>query len=225
VSERQEEIKKQNGEGSKVNKKDFWEERYTSGNTPWDIGQVSPAFVKYLSSIEAEPKDEKKVAVLGCGRGHDAFYFAQNKNCKFDVYGFDFSDIAIRFCKELKEKKNIKNLSFYKVDFFKLLKSNQWKNYFDCVIEHTSLCAIDPKRRSEYIELMNHILKPGGKVIGLFFVRPKELGGPPYGITPLEIKELFQNNYFNETKELQLAECLHTNKLEGEEWFAIFQKK
>ncbi len=208
-------------------KLDFWEERYAKGDMPWDIGQVSPAFIKYLT--EHQDINNKTIAVLGCGRGHDAFYFAQYeskkyKNCKFDVYGFDFSEIAIRFCNELKQKKNIKNISFYKVDIFKLLRSNQWKNYFDCIIEHTCLCAIDPNRQKEYIDLINHILKPGGKVIGLFFMKPKELGGPPFGSTPGDIKELFKDNNFTETEALHPAECLHSSKLQGEEWFGVFQK-
>ena len=217
--------------------KDFWEERYAKGDMPWDIGQVSPAFVNYLDSCHCNvgaglilPNPNTNIAVLGCGRGHDAFYFAQfegkqYRTCKFNVYGFDFSEIAIRFCNELKQKKNIKNISFYKVDIFKLLRSNQWKNYFDCVIEHTCFCAIDPNRRKEYIDLVKHILKPGGKVIGLFFMKPKELGGPPFGSSPDDIKELFKNNGFIETETLHPAECLHSSKLQGEEWFAVFQKK
>ena len=33
----------------KVNNKSFWEEKYGENNTPWDIGQASPAFVNYLN--------------------------------------------------------------------------------------------------------------------------------------------------------------------------------
>ena len=211
----------------KVNKKEFWESKYIQNHMPWDIGQVAPAFVKYFTqSLELQAL---KVAVLGCGRGHDAFYLAQlenkgNKNCKLDVYGFDFSNIAIRFCNELKKRKRLNNINFYQVDFFKLGKSNEWKNSFDYVVEHTTLCAVDPERKKEYVDLVKHILKPKGKLIGLFFVRPIELGGPPFGSTQEEIKQLFCEDFIEE-EELRYEECLHAGKLEGDEYLGIFRKK
>ena len=205
----------------KVSKKDFWEEKYISNHTPWDINQVAPAFVKYLKTKDI---NEGNVVVLGCGRGHDAFYFATYKECKFNVYGFDFSESAIKFCNEIKNKKNLTNTNFCQADFFNIIKEPKWKNYFDCVIEHTSLAAIDPTRRKEYIELIKYLLKPNGKLIGLFFIRPKELDGPPFGISPREVRELFKDN-FTEIEKLHYEECLHGKDLKGEEYFGVFKKK
>ena len=195
-----------------VNKEDFWEERYLSSNTPWDINRAAPAFIKKNKEIKG------KVAVLGCGKGHDAFYFAKS-NC--EVCGFDFSEGAIKFCNELKNEKNFNNINFHYVDFFDLIKKTEWKNYFDFMIEHTSLCAIDPSRRKEYSNLITYLLKPGGKLIGLFFMRPKELGGPPFGSTKEEIRELFKDNFI-ETEKLYHEACPHT--FTGEEYFGVFEK-
>src|SRR3989338_2086047 len=171
-----------------VSKSQFWEEKYIQGNTPWDIGSTAPAFVKYFSNIlKKYPYADiptQRVAVLGCGRGHDAFYFAKNKKLQFDVYGFDFSKGAIKYCNEIKEKNKIKNIQFIQKDF----------------------------------------LKPGGKVVGLFFMRPKEMGGPPYGIEPALLRELF-NKDFTEINKLHPVKCLHGEKLSGKEWFGIFAKK
>lgn len=215
---------------SKVNQKDFWEERYITKHMPWDIGQVAPAFVKYLQSTKYEVQSANlgthtSVAVLGCGHGHDAFYFAgEVAQPRFQVFGFDFSESAIKYCNKVKKKENLTNIDFYQIDFFELIKDNKWKNYFDFVIEHTSLAAIDPKRRIEYINLIKYLLKPGGKLIGLFFIKPKELSGPPYGIKVEEVRELLKENFI-EIEKLHYEECLHSEKLQGEEWFAIFQKK
>ena len=204
----------------KVSKKDFWEEIYLSGHMPWDIGQVAPAFVKYFRDKTAF---KSQVVVLGCGYGHDAFYVSElNKN--FQVYGFDFSYNAIKYCNEIKQKENLTNIDFYQVDFFELVKDKNWGNHFDYVIEHTSLAAIDPERRKEYVDLIKYLLKPNGKLIGLFFIKPKELGGPPFGITLEEIRKLFKED-FAEVEKLHYEKCLHSNKLRGEEWFAVFQKK
>lgn len=203
----------------KVNERDFWEDKYTQNCTPWDIGQAAPAFVKYFAKFG--DGTTKKVAVLGSGKGHDAFYIASLN--KYEVCGFDFSFGAIDFCNELKTKKNIKHIYFYQVNFFQLVSDTKWKNHFDYVIEHTSLCAIDPKLRKEYVNLIKYLLKADGKLVGLFFIRPKEVGGPPFGSTPEEIKELFQKD-FSEVEKLQCEECLHGDNLSGEEWFGVFEK-
>jgi len=210
---------------SKVSGKDFWEQRYISLCMPWDIGQAAPPFVKYLTKCFSQKTTATlNVAVLGSGRGHDAFYFAKYKECNFNVYGFDFSDSAIKYCNELKEKDNIQNVVFHKEDFFKLTQDKRWESFFDLVIEHTSLAAIDPKRREEYANLISYLLKPGGNLVGLFFVRPKELGGPPFGITPDEVRLLFQKDFI-EIEELHSEECLHGEKLKGKEYFGVFEKK
>ena len=208
---------------TKVNKKEFWEERYLSKRMPWDISQVAPAFVKCLTKNTDLITRNGKVAVLGCGLGHDAFYFANNKEYDFEVYGFDFAESAIKYCNEIKQKENLTNIDFYQVDFFELTKDKKWENHFNCIIEHTSLAAIDPNRRKEYIDLIKYLLKPGGELIGLFFIRPKELGGPPFGITPEEVRELFKED-FKEVEELHPEPCLHTN-LKGEEYFGVFRKR
>ena len=205
----------------KVNKKEFWEERYLNKTMLWDIAQAAPAFVKYFA--EHGVKSFKNIVVLGCGRGHDASYLAKLSD-ELEVFGFDFSEGAINYCKKIKEKENIKNVQFIQTDFFELIKDKKWKNYFDFVIEHTSLAAIDPKRRKEYKDLIKYLLKPNGKLIGLFFVRPKELKGPPFGIDVEEVRELFKQD-FTEVEKLHYEECLHKDKLIGDEWFGVFEKK
>lgn len=205
---------------AKVNDPSFWEQRYIEGTSHWDIGKPAPAFVKYFRTGSFE-LSSTNIAILGCGKGHDAFFIAKcNKECQ--VYAFDFSESAIKYCNQVKKKNEVENIYFHQVDIFNLLNEEKWVNYFDYVIEHTCFCAIDPERRNEYIELIKYLLKPGGKLAGLFFIRPKELKGPPFGSTPDEIKNFFKKD-FKETEELHPEPCLHDN-LQGEEWFGIYEK-
>lgn len=211
----------------KVNKSNFWEERYLTNQTPWDIGEAAPAFVKYFGKDFPWKALTSKIAVLGCGKGHDAFYIANLREDKvgephIQVHGFDFSESAVKFCNEVKEKNNLKNVFFHNIDFFNLKNEGTWRNYFDYAIEHTSLCAIDPSSRKEYADLIKYLLKPCGKLIGLFFIRPKESGGPPFGSTKEEIRELFENNFL-ETEKLHYESCPHT--FTGEEYLGVFEKK
>lgn len=205
-------------------KKDFWQERYKSGSTPWDIGKVAPAFVKYFSRGFLQKAIELKFAVLGCGRGHDAFFIAEGEvsEPRFQVHGFDFAEDAIKSCNKLKQENNLSNINFHQTDFFELIKNKKWEGYFDYVIEHTSFCAIDPELRKEYIDLIKYLLKPKGKLVGLFFIRPKELGGPPFGSTVQEIRESLGND-FTEINKLHHEECPHA--FTGKEYFGVFERK
>ena len=209
----------------------FWESRYLGGNMPWDIGEAAPAFVKYFCSgkLQLATTTILKIAILGCGRGHDAFFLTSikegeaNEPC-FQVYGFDFSRSAIDFCICKQKKENLKNADFYRTDFFQLQNEKRWKGFFDFVIEHTTLCAIDPKRRKEYSNLISYLLKPKGKLVGLFFIRPIEKGGPPFGMNKNEVEELFSKE-FTVLEKPYIEQCLHKGNLEGEEYFGVFEKK
>ena len=64
------------------------------------------------------------------------------------------------------------------------------------IIEQTCFCAIHPSRRVEYEALVKGLLKPGGRIIGLWFPLDKDLndGGPPYGTIIDEIKSDEKNS-------------------------------
>ena len=48
---------------------------------------------------------------------------------------------------------------------------------FDYLLEYTCFCAIDPKRRTEYADLVDRLLKPGGTYIDLAFPLDGRGGG------------------------------------------------
>jgi methyl halide transferase len=62
------------------------------------------------------------------------------------------------------------------------------------VLEHTCFCAIDPTLRPKYVELVSTLLQPNGKLLGLFFTHNRP-GGPPFGSTTKEIRELFAERF------------------------------
>src|SRR5512147_979506 len=68
---------------------------------------------------------------------------------------------------------------------------------FDYVLEYTCFCAIDPKRRPEYADLVNRLLKPDGIYIDLAFPLDGRKGGPPFAVSASEILNLFQARGFN----------------------------
>jgi methyl halide transferase len=52
-----------------------WEQRYQKNSDRWDLGCPAPPFINLLASTNAPQPG--KIAVLGCGRGHDALLFAE----------------------------------------------------------------------------------------------------------------------------------------------------
>jgi methyl halide transferase len=160
---------------------EYWEQRYKEKATRWDIGSPAPTFVRLL---QTSPPSTGTVAVLGCGRGYDAVLFSE---FGFEVIGFDFADSAITEATALAKSVD-SSAKFLQRDIFDL--PGEFPNYFDYVVEHTCFCAIDPGMRDRYVQVVKSILKPQGQLIGLFFTHNRP-GGPPFGVTPEEIREYF----------------------------------
>ena len=69
-------------------KPDFWNTRYASGKTPWDLGGVPAALRSFLS--RARPPG--RVLIPGCGSGYEVQAFHE---AGFAVTAIDFSSAAI----------------------------------------------------------------------------------------------------------------------------------
>lgn len=165
-----------------VNTSEFWEACYESEMDGWDLGGPTPVFQRLALDF---PKGS--ICVIGCGRGYDAVTFAKQG---FDVTAVDFTDNAILATKKNAEEANVK-IKLVKEDIFNLPESLHYS--FDYVMEYTCFCAISPLRRFEYDRLVWQLLKPNGKLVGLFLPLDKELeeGGPPWGVTKEELYKLF----------------------------------
>lgn len=190
-----------------------WEERYQKGSDRWNLGFPAPPFVSLLNSPNAPQPG--KLAVLGCGKGHDALLFA---NLGFEVLGFDFASSAVT---EAIASSKIKGITaqFLQRDIFTL--DREFSDSFDYVVEHTCFCAIDPSRRSQYVKTVKSILKPNGKLIALFYLHQRP-GGPPFGANKEEILNYFGADF--EPLVFQLAED-SIERRQGDEYLAIFQLK
>ncbi|MCT7951544.1 TPMT family class I SAM-dependent methyltransferase [Ancylothrix sp. C2] len=164
----------------------FWQQRYEEKRTGWDLGQPAPPFVSFLDSADSIPPG--RVAVLGCGRGYDALLFATKQ---FQVIGFDFAPAAISEAQKLAAEKNV-SVEFLQRDIFELEPA--FLGSFDYVVEHTCFCAIPPSKRADYVQLVKSLLRPSGELIALFFTHSRQ-GGPPFGVSPAEIKSYFAKDF------------------------------
>src|SRR5437867_7808224 len=72
-----------------------WEQRYQTGDMPWEKGAPSPGLVDFLAAHPDLPRGT--VCVPGCGTGHDVRAWAA---AGFETHGFDVAPSAIRLSKE-----------------------------------------------------------------------------------------------------------------------------
>ncbi len=189
-----------------------WDNRYQEGTDAWDLGCPAPPFVDLLGSA-ARPATGR-MAVIGCGAGHDALLFAA---AGFEVMGFDFAASPIDRARQAAEVRGIA-ANFLQRNIFELLP--EFNQRFDYVLEHTCFCAIDPGLRSQYVQVVKSLLRPGGTLIGLFFTHDRT-EGPPFGVKPSELLDYFAADFETLLFEPELNSIA---KRKGEEYFGIFRR-
>lgn len=156
-----------------------WNARYAEGDTPWDKGSAHPV----LSNLLTRGFLSGRILVPGCGTGHDARALAADG---LDITGLDISALALEAAKSGSGK-----VEYILGSLFEL--SPDFESAFDGVFEHTCFCAIDPARRADYVRAIASVLKPGGRLLAVFFLDPgNDGGGPPFCCTRDEIESLFR---------------------------------
>ena len=137
---------------------EYWEKSYQSGEMGWDLGKPTPIFDDWIQS----QTDSLSICIIGAGNGWDAINFAEKGH---NVTAVDFAKSAINNMYTSAQDKGVQ-LNLIHSDIFDLCKL--FNHTFDIVLEYTCFCAIDPKRRMDYVRMTNQILKPNGKLVALY---------------------------------------------------------
>lgn len=189
--------------------KNFWENRYNSGETGWDIGYAAPALTTYIDQLRNK---DLQILVPGAGRGHEVVHLWNTGFKNLTVV-----DIAQQPLVSLKEQiPEFPDSSLIQMDFF------DWNGGpFDLILEHTFFCALDPELRTAYVQKMWDLLKFGGKLAGLLFDFPLSESGPPFGGSADEYVGLFEGKFRIQTLEQAINSIAPRA---GRELFFIFEK-
>ena len=189
-----------------------WDADYERKTDGWDLGGPTPVFKRLAASGQFKPG---RMIVLGAGRGHDAREFARHR---FEVTAVDF---AFHATDEMRRLADVAApVEILQSDLFAL--TNKLHNSFDYVLEYTCFCAIDPKRRADYADLVTHLLRPDGIYIDLAFPLDGRAGGPPFAVTESEVMDLFNKRGFKLISRTKPEESV-SQRRHAEELF-IFQK-
>jgi SAM-dependent methyltransferase len=157
-----------------------WNSRYAENDTPWDKGGAHPV----LRDMLVHGALRGRVLVPGCGTGHDVRELARRG---LSVTGLDVAPLALDRARDYDK---VADEAYELGDFFALASGA--REPFDGLFEHTCFCAIDPARRADYVWSAAAAVRPGGRLLAVFFTDPDNGGeGPPFGCTREELDGLF----------------------------------
>jgi SAM-dependent methyltransferase len=192
-----------------------WENRYQTGDMPWEKGQASPPLLELLGRPVAWGKGP--VLVPGCGYGHDVRALGE---LGIPVVGVDISPTAVERAREFART----GMETYELGDF---LDPEWRvgREFSAIWEHTCFCAIDPVDRKRYAEAAAGCLAVGGLLAGVFFLTPfdphEEAVGPPFGVSVEELDAWFSPWF--ERLEGWVPQAAYPGRA-GREWIGLFRK-
>ncbi len=163
-----------------------WEEIYQKGEMFWDKGAPSPPLRQYLARHPARGR----ALVPGCGHGHEV---ALAVECGLDAIGLDIAPTGVTTARALYPQISDR---FVVGDLFD--PPAEMRGAFDVVLEHTCLSGLQPSLRAAYRRGIDLVLRPGGWLIGVWFIEPKlDPGeeGPPYPLPVPDLTALFADGY------------------------------
>jgi thiopurine S-methyltransferase len=163
--------------------KNYWNDRYQSGNTTWDAGSITTPIKEYFDQVKNKGL---KILIPGCGYGHEAEYLW--KQGFQNLYVADVSEIPLMKLK--KSCPDIPDSQLLIEDFFQLKQTD-----FDLIVEQTFFCALNPNLRKSYGEKMHQLLKKGGKLVGVLFNKEFHKPEPPFGGTKEEYLQYFTPHF------------------------------
>jgi thiopurine S-methyltransferase len=187
----------------------YWEQRYQQNDAPWDMGIPSPPFVQYLASYA---DTAHKILIPGGGKGHELAWMMQQGFTS--VYLLDWSPASCAAVSTLYS--DIPAAHIVCEDFF------AHTGAYDLILEQTFFCALPPNMRADYVRHMHQLLKPGGKLAGVWFQFPLTEEGPPFGGSAEEYRALFSEGF----DIVKMETCLHSHPARAgkELWIEMIKK-
>ena len=170
----------------------FWQDKFEHGTTPWDRGAPSPRLVAWLDDKTLQPC---RIAVPGCGSGHEVVLLAQRG---FEVVALDYAAAAVARTRGALERAGVAA---------QVIEGNvlDWQPDapFDAVYEQTCICALHPDHWVNYAIALHSWFKPGGRLFALFMqglrkgASEGQVEGPPYHCDINAMRALFEASRWN----------------------------
>ena len=163
-----------------------WDKMYQKGEVFWDRGGSSPPMKQYLERHVVRGR----ALVPGCGRGHEVALAVEHG---LDATGLDIAPTGVAEARALYPHLTERFVIGSLFD-----PPEEMRGVYDVVLEHTCMSALPPAMRADYRRGIDLTLRPGGLLIGVWFINPAlDPGheGPPYPFSVDELTALFAQGY------------------------------
>ncbi|MGH9818380.1 MAG: methyltransferase, partial [Candidatus Acidiferrales bacterium] len=188
-------------------RQDFWEERYRSGRTPWDLGGVPPALETFLRTRV----NAGSVLIPGCGSAYEVETF---RAAGWTVVAVDFSQAAVA---QARVMLGSSGAEVRLADFF----ADDFGSGFDLIYERTFLCSLPPARWPAYARRVAGLLKQGGVLAGVF-AYGIEMEPPPFPLPDEAAAHALLGDRFERTVDIRIpraqSPALFAGKEHWQEW-------
>lgn len=186
--------------------KNYWDSRYQTEQTGWDLGAASGPIRHYIDQLSNK---DLRILIPGCGNAYEAEYLSEHGFSNITLI-----DISPSLVQQLRNKfEGRQEINVIEGDFF------EHQGEYDLILEQTFMCALDPKMRVDYVKKMHGLLSQNGTLAGLLFGVHFEKAGPPFGGSIEEYESLFGQHF--EIKTMEKA-YNSVKPREGNELFIIF---
>ena len=186
----------------------FWHEKWKAGHIGFHIDKPNPLLVSHIDKLQL--KNNSRLFLPLCGKSLDIGYLLK---CGFNVIGIELSEIAIEALFEqltlepkILEIDDFKlyqthNLTIYVGDFFKLTAKTLGD--IDASYDRASLIALPLETRKLYSKHLTKITKNAPQLAITLDYDQDISKGPPFSVTPAELKQHYVQQY--------KMECLESN--------------
>jgi SAM-dependent methyltransferase len=161
-----------------------WDEAYTHGWAPWDIGRPQRVFVRLADAAEFAPP----VLDSGCGTGEHALMLAQRG---LEVLGVDVAPTAIGLARQKAAKRGL-SVEFEVGD---VLALDQVGRRFATVLDSGVFHTFDDTDRARYVASLASALERGGVIHLLCFSEHTPGDWGPRRVTQAELREAFDDGW------------------------------
>ncbi len=189
---------------------EYWNQVYVEEPRPgWDMDGPTPLLEELLERAPGLPHGAR-VAVPGCGFGHDAAALSARG---FRVTAFDFAPLAL----EGARGRYGDAVEWLEEDWFLT-----GRGPFDAVFDHTCFVAMEPHRRPGYVARTAELLGPAGLWLAACFHDTQGRPGPPFAL-PLEAMRALVEERF-EVEHLAPARLSHPRRA-GREYLLVGRRR
>lgn len=176
---------------------DFWQARWRSGETRWDLGRAYPGLGELLEAARRHGllPEGGRILEPGAGRAHTGAALAR---AGFQVVAFDVVPEAIAAARALYGEED--RLELVVADA--LSGPPAWRGAFDAVFDRAMMCALPESKRRVYARALFDYLTPRGVLLSAVVAARREnpTGGPPFAVSKAALDDMLRPGF----------ECLHS---------------